>query len=499
VVDIKSVETGETRTLFDELIAIRNSVAEEGQAKLAELTDGAVLPIEHRASANNLCQYLSLRHHDLRDLQRRLMCLGLSSIGRLESRVMWTLEAVIASLAVIDERSDVPRRPTEDEFFNGEQLLATAADELLGPGHGNRRGRIMVTLPTSAAEDPEFIDELARRGMDVARINCSHDDKDVWQAMASRVRDAGRKVDRRIPILMDIAGPKIRTELVAAKKKVKIKPGDLLRLVAAKDPYQTDEVPFCVSVSLPEIVTRVAVGERVLYDDGKLEGIVESLGESEALVRVKRTKAGGAKLKSEKGLNLPDTDLGLSPLTSKDHSDLAVVAANADIVGYSFISRPEDIDLLEEALANLPVRERALGLIAKIEQPQALTNVPALIIRARCLNRPFGIMIARGDLAAEIGFERVAEMQEELLWLCEAAAVPAIWAMGIFSRKRLRFVHYGLGRLAIFYRIRRIFKFCHSGHDHAERRHQAMIVHGRRQSMRSTTRSASSLLFQNSR
>ncbi|MBB4348610.1 pyruvate kinase [Aliirhizobium cellulosilyticum] len=144
-------------------------------------------------------------------------------------------------------------------------------------------------------------------------------------------------------------------------------------------------------------------------------------------------KAGGVKLKPEKGLNLPDTALGLSPLTAKDEGDLAAVIGNADMLGYSFVSRPEDLDLLEKALGAHPPRVEKLGLVAKIEQPEAVRNLPALIARAHTLGRPFGVMIARGDLAAEIGFERVAEMQEEILWLCEAASVPTVWATQVLE------------------------------------------------------------------
>jgi pyruvate kinase len=206
-----------------------------------------------------------------------------------------------------------------------------------------------------------------------------------------------------------------------------------LRLVAKGDPYLTDNVKVATSVSLPEIVTRLTVGDRVRYDDGKLEGVVERSDGKEAILRVRRTKSGGSKIKPEKGLNLPDTALGLSPLTVKDQSDLASVVEYADILGYSYVSEPQDIDLLEEALATRGLHGKTLGLIAKIEQPKAVHNLPALIAQASRHRHSFGIMIARGDLAAEIGFERVAEMQEKILWLCEAASVPTVWATQVLE------------------------------------------------------------------
>jgi pyruvate kinase len=173
------------------------------------------------------------------------------------------------------------------------------------------------------------------------------------------------------------------------------------------------------------------VGDRVGYNDGKLNGVVEWAGEGEVLVRVRTVQSGGCRLKPEKGLNMPDSDLGLSPLTAKDRDDLRVVADCADLIGYSFISEPQDIDLLEEALAAIGAT-RPLGLILKLERPQAVANLPRLIARAG-EKRPLGAMIARGDLAAEIGFERLAEVQEEILWICEAASVPAIWATQVLD------------------------------------------------------------------
>lgn len=382
----------------------------------------------------NLCHYLALRHIDIRPIQRRLMALGLSSMGRLESRVLPTIDAVLAALeALVGSPHGQVTPRSEAEFFAGEHRLEEASETLFGPRAGARRTRIMVTLPSQAADGPDLILDLARAGMDVARINCAHDEPDAWRAMTAFVRTAAEAVGRDIKVLMDIAGPKIRTgEVRTLEKKVRLQPGDRVRLVASGAPHVDETVRFSAAVSLPEMVTRLSVGDRLRYDDGKVEAVVDSVGQGEAIIVVIRTKAGGTKLKPEKGINLPDTALGLSPLTAKDELDLATVIECADLLGYSFVSRPEDIDLLHAVLAGHKGRDKPLGLIAKIEQPLALTNLPALIARAR-RRGPFGVMIARGDLAAEIGFERLAEMQEELLWICEAAAVPCIWATQVLE------------------------------------------------------------------
>ena len=420
--------TGALESLFEEVLLLRNAVAEARQAW--DETGGAQVPAE--GSLRNLSHYLALRRHDLRPLQRRLMWRGLSSLGRLESRVLPTLDAVLAALSAMASIESPVAAPSEDAFFAGERRLRAATDVLFGLAPAKRRGRIMVTLPDTAADDPELILDLARRGMDTARINCAHDDADAWRAMTRHIRAAEAATGRGLKILMDIAGPKVRTEAVFPEK-AKVKAGDAIRLIASGVPAGTADVPFCAAVSLPAIVERVQVGDRFRYDDGKMSGRVESVAPGEAVIRIDQTRTGGTKLKPEKGINLPDTDLELSPLTAKDDGDLAAVIECADMIGYSFVSRPHDIDLLEDALRRHVETPRRLGVVAKIEQPRAVKNLPALIARVAASGRPLGVMIARGDLAAEIGFERLAEMQEEILWICEAASVPTIWATQVLE------------------------------------------------------------------
>lgn len=435
--NLQAISTGATsaRMLMNEVLALRAAVVAESAPLMSGLGTGdpSAATTDADPAIGNLACYLALRHHDLRVLQRQLMALGLSSLGRLESRVLPTLDAVIGALAALGDCESPLAVPDMQQFFEGEARLIEATDGLFGDPRQNRRTRIMVTLPSEAAIDADFVADLARRGMDVARINCAHDSAEAWRAMATHVRAAAEAQGREIAVLMDIAGPKIRTAAVVLPgKKARLQVGDRVRLVASGVPRTCAEVVFSAGVSLPEIVTRLSVGDRVRYDDGKLEAVVESLADGEAVVLVRQTKSGGARLKAEKGINLPDTALGLSPLTAKDETDLATVIECADILGYSFVSRPEDIDLLDAALLRHGASDRVLGLIAKIEQPEALRNLPALIARAR-RRGPFGIMIARGDLAAEIGFERLAEMQEEILWICEAASVPAIWATQVLE------------------------------------------------------------------
>lgn len=177
------------QALAAEVADLRQAVLEEGGRLLADLgpADAA------HPSLENLANYLALRRRDIRGLQRRLMAKGLSSLGRLESRVLPTLDAVQVSVDALSGRAPTAAMPSLDAFFAGEAALEAAADTLFGPPSQKRRGRIMVTLPGTAADDPAFVADLAARGMDIARINCAHDGPDAWAAMAGHVRVAGRR------------------------------------------------------------------------------------------------------------------------------------------------------------------------------------------------------------------------------------------------------------------------------------------------------------------
>ena len=134
-------------------------------------------------------------------------------------------------------------------------------------------------------------------------------------------------------------------------------------------------------------------------------------------------------------LNFPNVDLQISPLTHQDLTDLDFIVRHADVVGYSFVQTPEDINLILNELNVRRARfkrKQKLGLIAKIETAQAVRNLPEIIVRAAARG-PFGVMIARGDLAIEVGFLRIAELQEEIMWICEAAHVPVIWATQVLE------------------------------------------------------------------
>ncbi|MDT8265352.1 pyruvate kinase, partial [Roseomonas sp. DSM 102946] len=241
---------------------------------------------------------------------------------------------------------------------------------------------------------------------------------------------------RRMKVIMDLGGPKIRTGEVRVAGAHRVTEGDRLVVtppggigaVALEGPHAA------VECTLGEVLTMVRPGERLFIDDGKLGASIERVESWGLVARVSTVAGGSMKLKAEKGINFPDTDLHCAALTDQDRQDLDFVARHADGIGYSFVQSAQDVALLQEELQRRrPDDWRNLSLILKIETTRAVRALPAILTRAAG-QQPTAIMIARGDLAVEIGFARMAEMQEEILWLGEAAHVPVIWATQVLER-----------------------------------------------------------------
>jgi pyruvate kinase len=421
----------EARALLAEVRELRADVARQGSARFRRWRPG----IDRRSfagSALNFAHYLALRRHDLRPLQRRLMVLGLSSLGRAEGRVLVTLDAVAATLASVTGEAEAGlKRPTARQFFRGEDRLEANASELFGAAAHGRRGRIMVTLGTDAADDPAVLLMLVERGTEVVRINCAHDDAAVWSRMFDNLRAAEARTGRRLRLLMDIAGPKVRTgEVLTPPEGARLHVGD--ELLLCRELLPSCGARFQTTCTCPQVFDRLKPGDRISIDDGKLRGTIIREQEGGFLARLEEGRLKGLKLKPERGLNFPMTDLGLDPLTAQDRADLDFAARHADLIGYSFVEKAEHVAGLQAELALRRPDWQALGLVAKIETPRAVKNLPEIIVQAAG-RQPLAVMIARGDLAVEIGFERLAEMQEEMLWLCEAAHVPAIWATQVLE------------------------------------------------------------------
>lgn len=509
----------------------------------------AIAP-EHRSSARNLVHYWAIRQFDLRELQASLAEFGLSSLGRSEAHVQATLAAVRSAIAAMLDANWQPPAPSAVPIEQGPKILRQHTVELLGAQPAHRLTRIMVTLPSEAATDADLVRGLVQRGMNIARINCAHDDVRAWRAMAHHVREAAADAGTTCLVAMDLAGPKLRTgPLEPGPRVVKLRPqrnplgrvvapsrawltsvetpanppetgmtsimvaqqwlanrkdgdvlvlrdargsrrqlvleaagqpagstgyvitgrqttyletgtilqaagggestevgplrnteqslllraGDLLQLTRDCSPAPVDEsqrIPR-IGCTLPEAFDHARRGDAVHFDDGKLGGRVVSVDREVLVVRIDHPEQGQARLKAGKGINMPDTDLPVSAITERDVADLSAVVELADLVDMSFVRTASDVERLLDELGRL--RADDLGIVLKIETRRAFENLPQLLLTA--MRRPkVGVMIARGDLAVECGYERMAELQEEILWLCEAAHLPVIWATQVLEQ-----------------------------------------------------------------
>ncbi|NOT10478.1 MAG: pyruvate kinase [Methylococcaceae bacterium] len=512
-------------------------------------------------STYNLAHYLAMRQFDLRHLQDRLAQVGLSSLGRAESSVFSTFDALIEVLKRATDKSYKPgeMNPIEYGLNRGQQLLEQHTIELFGPYHDHSKAHVMVTLGTESSWNYVLVNALLIKGMTCARINCAHDDPSIWQKMINNIRRAETETGHSCRILMDLAGHKIRTGAIAlapAIHHIKVKkdcagkvvasgyliltidpensPTDisLFRIPISKELHKklapglflgfidnqqkqrylkveralsgTDWLISCekpayiqsgcklellsseqlgseksldkftlgnfngdpldiramkndlilltpehiegrpaeysdsgtlirpahIGCTLSLVIAKLAVGQPVWIDDGKLGAVVENVTDQGALLRVTVAKPDGVRIQSDKGINFPETDLALPALSEKDLIDLDFICVHADMVGFSFVESLDDMECLMTELTKRNVSE--LPIIAKIETNRAVKNLPDIIL-GTIGRRNLGVMIARGDLAIELGSARLAEIQEEMLWLCEAAHVPVIWATQVLE------------------------------------------------------------------
>lgn len=215
---------------------------------------------------------------------------------------------------------------------------------------------------------------------------------------------------------------------------IRLHRGDVLTLQA--DPLDPDapldpQQPR-IACTLPEVLAQVRRGERVWLDDGRIGAVVRKASRRALVLEIVQARDGGEKLMADKGINFPDSTLSLPALTDKDLQDLQTVAEVADLVGLSFVQQPQDVRQLLAALQAL--RGSHVGLVLKIETLRGFENLPELMLAAMA-GPAAGVMIARGDLAVECGYERMAEVQEEILWCAEAAHMPVIWATQVLERQ----------------------------------------------------------------
>ncbi|MCR9254442.1 MAG: pyruvate kinase, partial [bacterium] len=186
-----------------------------------------------------------------------------------------------------------------------------------------------------------------------------------------------------------------------------------------------------ISCQLPEVFASVKVGEAVLFDDGKIESVITEASSEFFTVKITRAKEAGSKLKAEKGINFPTTDIPISGLTDKDKNDMPFIVEHADIVNFSFVNSKEDVQELIHLLTELNAIDK-LSIILKIETQRAFDNLTEILLTAM-KTKYIGVMIARGDLAVETGWDNIGRVQKEILSLCNAAHIPVVWATQVLE------------------------------------------------------------------
>ena len=525
----------------------------ERAAKAQELEYADVLDRVHPnllASAKNLIHYRTMRSFDIRELQKQLGQMGLSRLAKAEGHTMASLSVTATILRALLLGEFIEKESVSLTIAKAEEIVRAHTRKLLGYRTEGRRTRIMVTLPSEAAEHPDLVHELVRKGMNCARINCAHDAPEAWEKMIANVRTASRALGVHCQVAMDLAGPKIRTGELEPGPKVrrfktpkdsmgevkqpvevwispaphpskpyphlplssvelkKMEPGDKLycrdtrhkkrqfKITQVLDDgciaeaYRTVYLsegsklytdkkfksrPLTVGVLPPvespillttgdtlrihrspelgqsalynergelvreahisctseEVFDQVRAGAPILFDDGQIEGVIRKVREGELYVEILRTKEGGGKLRADKGINFPDSALRIRGLTNKDRKDLPFVARHADVVNLSFVNSPKDVRDLVEELGRLDAANR-LGIILKIETQAGFDHLVDILLEGMAVY-PIGVMIARGDLAIEAGWDQIGRVQEEIMSLCQAAHLPDIWATQVLE------------------------------------------------------------------
>jgi len=425
----------DTNKLMDEIIALREEVYEEGGKTfnrwLPEIERNVFLP-----SAENLAAYLAIRRRDMRDIQDALALKGLSSLGRSESRVLSNIDAILMALSKINEREIHDEDNSyKQTFVLGRHLLERNSKRIFGEAPMDRYSRIMVTLPTEAADDEKIIPNMMKRGMNVARINCAHDNQETWSKMIENIKKSEAETGLSCKIVMDIAGPKVRiNKLLTTAKNPKVGEGDAFLLTNRSVLDNYHDMDIVCSCSEPEIISDLQVDDPVSVDDGMISAHVEEVKEHGVIVRIDRVLKKSVRLKVEKGINFPQSNFKIDILTEVDKENLDFACEYADIIGFSFIKDVEDLRICQQEIINRVGKEKAktIPVMVKVETIAAIENLPEIIVAGAGKN-PFSVMIARGDLAVEAGFLRLAELQEEILWICEAAHVPVVWATQVLE------------------------------------------------------------------
>jgi pyruvate kinase len=500
---------------------------------------------KHPKTMQNMFHYLKLRERDNTGLQDELTKLGLSSLGRSQPYVLKTLDLIAE---ILSKCNDIPYEK-DDEAISIEEAedMMQKRVSIFGESHTKRGDtKIMLTLPSEAAEDTSMIAKFANVGVNIFRINTAHDTPKEWAIMADKIKELNEELPLHdsLKIYVDLAGPKIRTgKIRKIKQEIKLLPSravyiasinsdvtnpansDIIRVeekffkkllkvkelklfsrsaknrtleikeikkdfvicklnkkvklddfsvlcIEKKEKtfyseifglpesieeirlYEWDNIFLSLSemeghgklvdddgvlVKHPsifctqqEFVKDAKIGDKVFIDDGKIGLLVKEKSKEGLLCEIYQAKSKGETLKEEKGINFPDSKIYVDAITKEDIKNLDFVLEFADMVGISFAQSERDIIVLKDILK--AKEKEHIGIVAKIETKLAVYNLPS-ILEALMHHDSSAIMLARGDLAIDVGFENMSYLQEEILDLCEAAHTPVIFATQVLENQ----------------------------------------------------------------
>ncbi len=277
------------------------------------------------------------------------------------------------------------------------------------------RTKIVATIGP-ACEDKQVLLEMVRQGLDVARLNFSHSTHEVHEKYVQLIREINEEFKTKITILQDLQGPKMR--IANLKNPVHIQTGDIITIRSDIQEQTEDFIPIVYDTFAKD----VNEGDIVLIDDGKVELTVIS---TDKLYTVELRVDSGDVIKSRKGVNLPFTDISEPTITDQDYRDIDfAIKHNLEWIALSFVRTATDIQVLKELIRLKNGHQR---VIAKIEKPEALLNIDAIIEASD------GIMVARGDMGVEIPMEDVPIWQKRIVQKCNEAAKPVIVATQVME------------------------------------------------------------------
>src|SRR5665213_214888 len=294
---------------------------------------------------------------------------------------------------------------------NLNKYLHREMDKKAGLDHSMKRTKIVATVGP-ACDNYDSMVELVKAGVNVFRLNFSHGSHEDKARIIEIIKKINVTLPFNIAILADLQGPKLRVGEIE-NNALEINPGDKLTFTNTKCIGTKKEI----YVSYTDLYKDVVPGNLIMIDDGKLEVVVTNILPNN---NVEVTAVIGGILSSKKGLNLPDTKISLPALTEKDLKDLDfIIDQDVDWIALSFVRQVKDITELKEILKK---RNSTAKVIAKIEKPEAVTNIRDIIVESD------GIMIARGDLGVELPVEKVPLIQKEIIRKCMHRAKPVIVA-----------------------------------------------------------------------